>query len=190
MPSSASAPIPRHPYNGSRLHAFIEAMPMADRDAYWGIATYDSFANPGTALDRLVRWAARGPYRTYTDEVVELATLPLVWLLASPNRFARDYTTKALASVLIGRPELAGALVERFAGVDDPYVVERLAAAVAGSVMRAERSDATAVRGLLEKLVTNLIEGREKSPDLLTRDHIASLARLLRAPRADPAPLA
>ncbi|HWL48529.1 MAG TPA: hypothetical protein VNT92_01500 [Acidimicrobiia bacterium] len=179
---------PRHPYNGSRLHAFLAAMPMAERDAYWGIETYHSFENPATALDRLIRWAARGPYQDYSDEVLELACLPMIWLLGSPNRFARDYTTKALASVLIGRPELCGALVDRFAAIDDPYITERLTAAVAGSVMRspAGEIEARAAQDLLEKLIVNMIETPGAAPDLLKRDHIASLARLLRRHKQIP----
>jgi hypothetical protein len=182
------APDPDHPYNGDRLHRFLEGMPMAERDRYWGKLTYDSFGDPGSALDRLIRWAARGPYDSYPDEVVALACIPIVWVLSSPNRFARDYATKALASVLVGRVEVCRGLVARFALVDDPYVTQRLAAAVAGSITRSssEGLDGPELKGLLEDLVTHLVEADAALPDILTRDYIASLARHLRRARLIP----
>lgn len=182
------APDPEHPFNGDRLHRFLEKMSMPERDRYWGKLTFDSFGDPGSALDRLIRWAARGPYDTYSDEGVELACVPIVWLLASPNRFARDYATKALATVLIGRVDVCRALVARFSAIDDPYVKQRLAAAVLGSITRSRARDLDGAksRGLLEDLVADFIEADSALPDILTRDYISSLARWLRRARLIP----
>jgi hypothetical protein len=181
------APDPDHPYNGKRLRAFLVGIPLADRDAYWTRMLYDDFGDPSRALDRLTRWAARGPYPAYPEQVVALACVPLIWQLASPNRFARDYTTKALATLLMDRPTLSARLVEEFAEVDDPYVTQRLAAAILGAVTRANSppSGATA-RHLLDTLLTLLVERDGAPPDLLTRDLIASLARWLRRRRLIP----
>jgi hypothetical protein len=85
------AAIPEHPLNAERLHATLVAQPMPDRDAGWGIRTYHAYADGG-ALERLARWAARGPHPAATDDVIVLAALPLMWMLGSPNRFARGST--------------------------------------------------------------------------------------------------
>ena len=66
-----------------------------------------------TALDRLIRWAARGPYPSYPPDVIGLAALTLSWVLGSSNRFARDYTTKAIASLYIGQIRDLTTLIER-----------------------------------------------------------------------------
>jgi hypothetical protein len=176
------APDPAHPYNGARLHDFLAGHAMAARDAFWGQLLYQAFGDPGHSLDRLIRWAARGPYDTYPEDVVELACLPLVWTLALPNRFARDYATKALATLLIGRMDLCRRLIDRFAAIDDPYVKQRLVAAVVGSITRRrpKKSDRPEVSRLLDALISSYIESDSALPDILTRDYIASLARSLR----------
>jgi hypothetical protein len=175
------APDPEHPYNGARLHEFLSGIPMPHRDAYWTEGQYYSFGDPSHALDRLIRWAARGPYADYPDEVIELACVPLVWQLASPNRFGRDYTTKALATILIDRPAVCVKLINAFGNVDDLYVVQRLSGAIFGAVTRGRAPlDRAEARGLVNTLVSEVIENGARPPDILARDYIASLARWLR----------
>ena len=178
------APDPEHPYNGARLHRFLSAIPMPQRDAYWTLMQYYAFGEPSRSLDRLIRWAARGPYPDYPAEVISLACVPLVWHLASPNRFGRDYTTKALASLLIDRPDVCVRLVDAFQNIDDGYVVQRLAAAILGAVTHSRRSlELDESKTLVTALVSCLIENDNRAPDVLTRDYIASLARWLRRRR-------
>ena len=114
---------PDHPLNGNFLHGWLKSLTMPERDALWTISTYFAFDYGGT-LDRLIRWAARGPYPDCSDEVVELATIPVVWTFTSPNRGMRDYATKALAKLLSGHLSVLLSLIRRFDGVDDPYVIE------------------------------------------------------------------
>jgi hypothetical protein len=175
------APDPDHPYNGARLHTFLSSIPMPSRDAYWTEMQYRAFGDPSRALDRLIRWAARGPYPEYPADVIQLACVPLVWHFASPNRFGRDYATKAVATILINRPDVCLRLVNAFGSTDDPYVVQRLSAAILGAVTRGEvvleKKDA---RDLLETVISTLVESEKRLPDILTRDYVASLARWLR----------
>lgn len=176
----AVAPDPAHPLNAVALHDYLGGMPMAERDAWWTHMHYHAFGDPTTAIDRLVRWAARGPYPGYPADVVELTGTLLAWVFASPNRFARDYTTKALATLLIGRLDVATGLVRRFADVDDPYVIQRVAAAALGAVARtavAEIDKSEAVE-LLDTLV-ELVHSDQTLPDVLLRDHVAALGWLL-----------
>lgn len=184
------APDPEHPYNGARLHRFLAGIPMPHRDSYWTEMQYYAFRDPSQALDRLVRWAARGPYPDYPAEVIELACVPLAWQLASPNRFGRDYTTKALATILIDRPDVCLKLVDAFGNVDDSYVVQRLAGAILGAVTRSRRPLQPAeAKALVDTLVATLIEDESRLPDILARDYIASLARWLRRRGVISAPL-
>ena len=179
---------PEHPFNSLRTHAWLRAQSMAERDAYWTMETYHSFGNPEKALDRLIRWSARGPYEWCEDEVVELAAVMIVWTFASPNRFARDYATKALASLLIDRPEVQLGLVERFAGIDDPYVIQRLAASILGAVARAGNPghDRASASALLEALIDGFVDAPGLIPDIETRDYIATLARWWRRDKSIP----
>lgn len=55
------APVPNHPLNSEYLHRVLLTRAMPDRDASWGIATFYMWGEQGP-LDRLIRWASRGPH--------------------------------------------------------------------------------------------------------------------------------
>ena len=128
------APHPEHPLNANLLHERLKRLPMPERDVVWSIPTYAAF-DDGGALDRIIRWAARGPYPDCPGQVLGLAALPIVWTFTSPNRWMRDYATKALARLLSGSLAALPSLIRRFEGVDDPYVIERLAVVSHGAVL-------------------------------------------------------
>ena len=133
--------IPGHPFNAEFLDTRLRTLAMAERDAWWTIQIHNSWGTEGP-IDRLVDWAYRvSPTTEVNVEVVDLSATTLSWLLTSSNRFLRDGATKALVSLLDGRLEAARRIVDRFADVDDPYVLERVYAAVYGVSMRSRNSD-------------------------------------------------
>ena len=164
------APIPAHPLNADHLHRVLMRREMADRDASWGIEIYYAFGNEGP-LDRLIRWAARGPYPECPDEVLRLAGTLIAWTFTSPNRFLRDYSTKAMRQLLASRPDVLERLVTRFASVDDPYVTERLAVVVHGSLLTDGDSDPDRALRLARHLRDSLLT-EEAVPNVLTRDAV------------------
>lgn len=129
----ALAPQPGNRLNGEGLHRYLLRIKMPERDSDFGFAMYHELSDASSPAARLARWAATGPYPEYDTEVVELACIPLCWLLSSPNRFMRDWVTKALVQLLHGHLDVMRALVERFWTVDDPYVVQRVVAIAYGS---------------------------------------------------------
>ena len=58
---------------------------MPERDSDFGFATYHEMSRGFSPAARLARWAAAGPYPAYDPEVVELACIPLCWLLVVPQ---------------------------------------------------------------------------------------------------------
>lgn len=92
-------------------------------------------------------------------------------MLSSPNRFARDWITKALVQLLAGHLDVAARLVERFAEVNDPYVLERLVSVAYGAVLRGGLT-ATSQAAQLAAAIERLIFGRPKElvPDALMID--------------------
>ncbi|HEV2891263.1 MAG TPA: ATP-binding protein [Frankiaceae bacterium] len=145
----AIAPQPNNQLNGNRLHEHLCRFRMPKRDAYFGFATYYALSDESGAAARLARWASKGPYPAYDPDVIELAAIPLVWLLSSPNRFMRDWVTRALVTLLRGHLAVAERLLVRFWSIDDPYVVQRVLVIVYGAVMRADDSQAGAARSLV-----------------------------------------
>src|SRR5258708_16337469 len=59
-------------------------------------------------------------------------------MMCSPNRFNRDWITKALVQLLRGHPDVLLAIMRRFVKVNDPYVWERVVTIAYGAAMRAD----------------------------------------------------
>jgi hypothetical protein len=155
--------------NGEALHRYLKGHRMPLRDAFFGVAMYREIWEESAPTATLARWAANGPYPTYDPQVVELACIPLVWLLGSANRYMRDWVTKALVQLLRGHLDVAERLLDRFWVIDDPYIVQRIVVISYGALMAsdpAERDDAKE----LTKLVRKLAFTRPMRPDELMLD--------------------
>ena len=163
------APLPEHPLH-EVLHERLKKWSMPARDVAWSIPTYFAFEDGGS-LNRLIRWAARGPYPYCPDHVVEAAAVPIVWTFTSPNRRIRDYATKALVQLLSGSLAVLPALIRRFDGVDDPYVIERLAVVSHGAILRGGRTaELTAVATARE--LKQVALDATQVPNIITRDAV------------------
>ncbi len=164
------APIPTHPLNADHLHRVLMGNAMPDRDASWGRRTYYALGDQGP-IDRLLRWAARGPYPESPDDVLRLAGTLIAWTFTSPNRFMRDYATKAMRQLLDGRPAVLEELVRQFAECDDVYVVERLAIVVHGSLLTAGDQDPGGALDLARALRDRFLRDAS-TPNVLVRDAV------------------
>lgn len=147
------APQRDNPLNGDRLHGYLAKLTMPKRDHDFGFATYHEMQsdNP-TPTIRLSRWAAAGPYPDYSPQVIELSCIPLCWLLSSPDRFMRDWITKALVQLLHGHLDVMLNLVNRFWTVNDPYVVERIILIAYGSLLRSSSTQSGQAKTLASRI--------------------------------------
>lgn len=130
------APQPDNLLNADGMHRYLARQSMPARDASFGFDVYYDIWEESSPATRLARWAALGPYPSYPSSVIELAAIPLFWLLSSPNRFMRDWVTKVLVQLLHGHLDVMTALFERFWTINDPYVVQRVTAVAYGCLMR------------------------------------------------------
>lgn len=108
------APQPDNMLNAAGMHEHLSKYSMPQRDASFGVSVYNSIWEETSPVTRLARWAAMGPYPSYPSLVIDLAATALIWLLSSPNRFMRDWVTKALVQLLHGHLDVMAALFERF----------------------------------------------------------------------------
>ena len=161
--------LPEHPLRGA-LHERLKSWSTPTRDVAWSIPTYDAF-DSGGLLDRLIRWAARGPYPDCPDGVVAATAVPIVWTFTSPNRWMRDYATKALTRLLSGSLPVLPALIREFDGVDDPYVIERLAVVSHGAVLCGGRNAPEAAIAAAREL-KRVALAEEQIPNIITRDAV------------------
>lgn len=169
------APLPGNRLNGDGLHRYLTRHRMPERDSDFGFATYHELFDAFSPAARLARWAAGGPYPAYDTKVIELACIPLCWLLSSPNRFMRDWVTKALVQLLSGHLDVMRTLLERFWSVDDPYVVQRVVAVSYGALLRSEPAEPNA-KALVEAVHT-LVFTRPVRPDELLLDAARGVVR-------------
>lgn len=146
------APQPGNQLNGDRLHRHLAQFRMPDRDEYFGFPTYHELSEESSPAAVLARWASKGPYSDYDPDVIELASIPLIWLLLSPNRFMRDWITKALVQLLRGHIAVMERLVGRFWPIDDPYVVQRVLVIAYGALMRSDERQRDDARSLVDRV--------------------------------------
>ena len=163
------AVLPEHPLRDV-LHERLKSWPMPTRDVAWSTPTYFAL-DSGGLLDRLIRWAARGPYPDCPGDVVAAAAVPIVWMFTSPNRWMRDYATKALTQLLSGSLPVLPPLIRIFDGVDDPYVIERLAVVSHGAVLCGGRHAPEAAVAAARELKRVARDGSQ-IPNIITRDAV------------------
>ncbi|MDQ3657290.1 MAG: hypothetical protein M3457_19725 [Chloroflexota bacterium] len=163
------APQLKNPLNAVSLHHHLSRQSMPRRDRSFGFSVYHEIWDETSSITRLARWAALGPYPTYPTEVIDLAATALAWLLSSPNRFMRDWVTKALVQLLHGHLSVMQRMFERFWKVNDPYVVQRVTAVAYGCLMRGGNSDRDGA-GDLAKSVLDRVFARPIRADELMLD--------------------
>lgn len=160
-----------HPYNADFLHDKLMPRELAERDSWWSTSLHEQYeAEPTSPVNRLVDWIWKnGEDRGIDDEVARLAATALGWFLTTPNRFLRDRATKALVALLTGRMQVLRQVLASFAGVNDPYVTERMYAVAYGCVMRT--TDHTGLRELAKDVYAQVFNGIEVPVNILLRDH-------------------
>jgi hypothetical protein len=163
------ATVPDHPLNARFLHDRLTREAMSARDAWWNIYLHHAWGDRGP-VDRLVEWAwSVTSSDVIEDETLVLAARTLAWMFSTSNRFLRDRATKALVSLLTGRLPAVSHLIEDFAGVDDPYVSERVYAVAYGCAMRSH--DAEEVGRLAQVVYDRVFKSGTPPPHILLRDY-------------------
>lgn len=161
---------PENLFNANWLHTNLWPSPMPQRDASWSVFLAVDDLHDGGAVVSLIDWAWEADASEVDEERLWLATVTLTWCLSTSNRAVRDRATKALVNLLSCKLGHAAALVDQFAGVDDPYITERLLAACYGAAMQG--LDRARCRVLAESVWKNYFaEGKQPPLNLMTRDY-------------------
>ena len=162
--------MPGHPFNAEFLDNRLRHDTMPDRDAWWSIYLHDVWEYEKGSVHRLVHWASStSTDDEIEDDVVDLATTTLAWMLTTSNRFVRDKATKALVCLLTDRLDAAVRMVIRFDDVDDPYVRERIYAVAYGVAMRS--SDASQVEKIACAVYENIFASGSPPAHIFLREY-------------------
>ncbi|AYV69166.1 NTPase [Niallia circulans] len=153
-----------HPLNANTLFEILIKNPLPVRDSFWTTKISKRDIN----ILKIINWAWENS-RKIDARTVELYEITLIWTLSSTNKAIRDSSTKSLVSLFKEFPETMINMLQKFQDVDDPYILERLYAAVFGGVVRSNNYEA---HPKIAKYIYNEIFCKsEVYPHVLLRDY-------------------
>lgn len=157
--------------NSNYLHDVLFKQDLNKRDSIW--TTYiNQLAHDEDRLYQIVRYieAGRSIDSLNMEDKKHLITL-LAWLFTSTNRNLRDKASKALIEVLKNSYDLCLYTLERFEGVNDPYVIQRLYGCVFGACTKNMDSNKQEFKKLAEYVYSSVFNKENVYPDILLRDY-------------------
>ena len=164
----------RHPLNANLMHNYLKDFSMKDRDVWFIPLLNDICLDYGiNPIKRIIDWSWSDEDKSYvSDESLLLTSTAVSWFLTSSNRRLRDYSTKALISILQGRITVLLELLKKFEGIDELYIQERLFAVAFGVTVRTENN--TGLIGLGEYIYKTIFDTEEVVTHILLRDYAKS----------------
>lgn len=158
-----------HPFNANFLHSWLTKHSLPDRDAFWTTQLKYKYSED-SAFRHLIDWAWDKTDKSYiSDESIELVATSLCWFLTSSNRELRDCSTKALVSLLETRIPVLKKIIDKFDGVDDPYVWERIFSVALGCTLRTDNTQE--LKCLAETVYQKVFCPKYVYPNILLRDY-------------------
>ncbi|WP_447926509.1 AVAST type 2 anti-phage system protein Avs2 [Vreelandella sp. EE27] len=162
-----------HPFNANFLHNWLLQHTLPNRDAFWTTELKYKYSEDST-FRQLIDWAWSRTDKSYiSDDSIELVATTLCWFLTSSNRELRDCSTKALVNLLEARVPVLIRIINKFDGVDDPYVLERLFAVALGCTLRTINYDD--LDQLAETVFAKVFKPEYVYPNILLRDYAREL---------------
>lgn len=161
--------VEEHPMNANLLHDWLSKCPLPDRDAFWTVALKHKY-DEDSAFRQLIDWARSDTDKSHiSDNSIELVATTLCWFLTSSNRELRDCSTKSLVNLLEERIPILIRIINKFEGVDDPYVWERIFAVALGCTLRTKNHKE--LTNLAETVFAKVFEPEFVYPHILLRDY-------------------
>lgn len=158
-----------HPFNANFLHRWLLQHALPRRDAFWTAELKYKYSKDST-FRNLIDWAWSRTDKNYiSDDSIELVATTLCWFLTSSNRELRDCSTKALVNLLEERIPVLIRIINKFEGVDDPYVWERVFAVTLGCTLRTKSHDE--LSQLAETVFAKVFQTEDVYPNILLRDY-------------------
>ncbi|MAA73887.1 MAG: hypothetical protein CMN28_04180, partial [Salinisphaeraceae bacterium] len=172
----AIATEPSNAFNADYLDRWLRPMSMPERDKLWSIRATYLAANEGNAINTLIQWVLANGLNAIEPSRAWLVAITLAWLTSLSHRIVRDMATKALAVLLVNRRELGSDIINHFAGINDPYVLDRVLAAAYGGATR--RGDDEGLTALAEAAYSAVFANDPIQPHALIRDHARGITEL------------
>lgn len=160
-----------HYFNAEFLHRNLMSWKMAERDYRWSIVLRYLSGDKDNAVETLITWAKEDFGEVIIDpEPKYLTAIVLGWFTTCMDRRIRDNASKGLIRLVRDDVDMMIKLIEKFDGVDDPYVMERIYAASYGCALLSKETEKLPELALsIYKHIFD-VEG-EVYPDAMVRDY-------------------
>ncbi len=160
-----------HMLNADGLHGVLKKYSLADRDYLWTI-----FINRRNSDDdrivQLIELYNKGEVLELADkEQIRLLLILFSWVLTASNRWLRDTTSKAMVEILKEHFEYIEYLLNLFADVNDPYVIQRLYGIAFGACVKRNCNNKELFKSLVCFVYENIFNKDIVYPDILLRDY-------------------
>lgn len=161
------ASIEDSPFNIYYYNEELRKMSLAERDFKYTIRLDFGIAT------RMAVYCLKADMKDFSNKNRIMLAITLSWFLASPNRYLRDISTKALVNLLTDNVETMIELIENFKNVDDLYIIERVYASCYGAVLRSNNTEK--LEELLDIVYQNVFNVEEVIPNIIIRYYAKNL---------------
>ena len=130
-----------NPLNIIYLNQYLLKYNMPELDYNWSIPIISYYLNYSReGIDKITEYCLIYGNGYLDNNSKYLVALLFSWLLSSSDRYLRDRSTKALTKVLLDSHDISIKLLENFKNEEDMYILERIVAAIYGSIVRSENN--------------------------------------------------
>lgn len=163
--------------NSTKLYELLWPMKMSERDAIWTTSISNEWDFGRNVMD-LAAWGMHATPQALVrvaDKSIYRCAETLIWLLTSTWRQLRDTATHALVNIFAERKELILPLLEKYHTINDPYVEERLWAAVMGALTCCQ--DKAVTQEVAGWVYAQVFQSKKVPEHILVRDYAKGIVR-------------
>ncbi len=159
-------------FNVNTLHELLYNCVLNKRDYVWTIYVNNiERENENRLLDLIKLYSNCENLDIKSDEQLKLLLILFGWLLSSTSRFIRDTSSKAMIEILKERFNLCQFILEKFNGVNDPYIIQRLYGVVWGACSKRIEKNKEIYNNLADYVYNTVFNTDYIYPDILLRDY-------------------
>ena len=165
-----------HPWNADFLDGTLREKSLPERDLIWSIPISlsdgeedEDINQPESILRTIINWSIDTSLDNAENEQLRLIAIVLLWVTTCTNRTIRDQATKALARIFSYIPQDIPVFIEKYNDINDPYLVERLYAAIYGAILL--QKDDQIIKKIANTVYNIVFKYKKPYPHILLRDY-------------------
>ena len=149
---------------------WLQSLSMVERDGVWTVpVSIDRSSSECYSFAERVFHMSRERIARFNSIQLYQTSILLVWMLSLACPLARNMATKALVKIFMEKHEQMIEMLMVFDKVNDPYVRQRLYAAILGGVLRSGNSEI--LPRLAVEIYDNIFNQEFVPSDILLRDY-------------------